>query len=73
MNYPLIIKEIFSCQATLQDQDNNLIYLPVEKLPKDVQVGQTLNLQINFENQSQQNFLAKKILNELLSNKKIDA
>lgn len=73
MNYPLIIKEISSYQATLKDQENNLIYLPIEKLPKDLSIGQTLNLQINFETVNSKNITAKEILNKLLGGKKIDA
>ena len=73
MNYPLVIKEISSCQATLKDQENNLIYLPIEKLPKNLSIGQTLNLQINFETANPKNVIAKEILNELLGSKKIDA
>lgn len=73
MDYPLTVKEITSCQATLKDQDNNLIYLPVEKLPKNLNIGQTINLQINFETANPKNIIAKEILNELLSGKKTDA
>jgi hypothetical protein len=73
MNYSLTVKEISSCQATLKDQENNLIYLPIEKLPKNLNIGQTLNLQINFETANPKNIIAKEILNELLGGKKIDA
>lgn len=69
MNYPLTVKEISSCQATLQDQENNLIYLPVDKLPKNLNIGQVVELQINFETTGQKNVIAKEILNELLGNK----
>lgn len=73
MDYPLTIKEISSCQATLKDQENNLIYLPIEKLPKNLSIGQTINLQINFETANPKNVNAKAILNELLGGKKIDS
>lgn len=67
MNYNLIIKEISSSQVTLKDQDNNLVYLPLEKLPKNLSIGQTLSLQINFETSNRQNITAKEIINELLN------
>jgi len=70
MDYPLTIKEISSCQAILKDQDNNLIYLPIDKLPDNLNIGQTLNLQINFETTNYKNIVAKEILNELLGGKK---
>jgi ABC-type lipoprotein release transport system permease subunit len=73
MDYHLIVKEITSCQATLKDQDNNLIYLPIEKLPRNLNIGQTINLQINFETANPKNIIAKEILNELLGGKKTDA
>ena len=69
MEYPLIIKELSSQQAILQDKDNNLIYLPKDKLPESLKIGQTLNLQINFESAGHENILAKEILNEILGNK----
>ena len=73
MDYQLIIQDISSCQATLKDQDNNLIYLPLEKLPKNYKIGQTINLQINFETANSKNITAKEILNELLGGKKLDS
>lgn len=73
MDYSLILKEITSSQATLKDQENNLIYLPIEKLPKNLNIGQTINLQINFETANPKNVNAKAILNELLGGKKIDS
>ena len=69
MEYPLIIKDLSSGQAILQDQDNNLIYLPKDKLPDSLSIGQTINLQINFESAGHENILAKEILNEILSDK----
>ena len=38
MDYPLIIKDISSGQAVLQDQDNNLVYLPKDKLPENLTI-----------------------------------
>jgi ABC-type lipoprotein release transport system permease subunit len=73
MDYQLTIRDISSCQATLKDQDNNLIYLPLDKLPKNSNIGQTINLQINFETANQKNIIAKEILNELLGGKKLDS
>jgi len=73
MDYKLTIKEISSCQATLKDQENNLIYLPLDKLPRNSNIGQTLNLQINFETANPKNIIAKEILNELLGDKKLDS
>ncbi len=70
MNYNLTITEINSTQAILKDQDNNLIYLPVEKLPRNICIGQVLNLQISLETDCRQNITAKEIINELLSSKK---
>ena len=70
MDYPLIVKDLSSGQAILQDQDNNLIYLPKDKLPDSLNIGQTVNLQINFESTGQEeSVLAKEILNEILSHK----
>jgi len=69
MEYSLILKDLSSQQAILQDQDNNLIYLPKDKLPKELAIGQILNLQINFESASHENILAKEILNEILGDK----
>ncbi len=66
MNYDLIVKEINSSQAILKDRDNNLVYLPIEKLPKNINTGQVLNLQINLETTNRQNITAKEIINELL-------
>jgi len=65
MDYPLTIKEISSQKVTLKDNDNNLIYLPKDKLPREITIGQLINLQINFDSTSHDN-LAKEILNELL-------
>lgn len=70
MNYSLVIEGLSSCQATLKDKDNNLIYLPLEKLPSNLKIGQTINLQINFETANPKNINAKEILNELLGVKK---
>lgn len=72
MDYPLSIKEITSSQVILKDQDNNLVYLPVGKLPKNISVGQTLILKIEFETNNK-NSIAKEILNELLGSKQIDS
>ena len=69
MEYSLILKDLSSQQAILQDQDNNLIYLPKDKLPEELTIGQTLNLQINFESADHENILAKEILNEILGDK----
>lgn len=69
MEYPLILKDLSSQQAILQDKDSNLIYLPKDKLPEELTIGQTLNLQINLESESHENILAKEILNEILGNK----
>ncbi len=73
MNYQLTVKEMSSYQAILKDQENNLVYLPLEKLPKNLNIGQTLNLQINCETANPKNIIAKEILNELLGGKKISA
>ena len=72
MDYPLSIKEITSSQAILKDQDNNLVYLPISKLPKNISVGQTLVLKIELETNNN-NSSAKEILNELLGSKQIDS
>ncbi len=69
MEYPLTIKDLSSQQAILQDNDNNLIYLPKDKLPEKLAIGQILNLQINFESDNHRKFLAKEILNDILGNK----
>ena len=66
MNYPLTIKEITSQKIVLKDDDDNLIYLPKNKLPENLAIGQTIKLQINLNNTDQKNDLAKEILNELL-------
>lgn len=70
MNYDLTVQEINSFQAILKDTDNNLVYLPLEKLPRSINVGQTLSLQINFETAKNQNITAKEIINELLNGKR---
>jgi hypothetical protein len=72
MDYPLSIKEITSSKAILKDQDNNLVYLPINKLPKNISVGQTLILKIELETNNN-NSIAKEILNELLGSKQIDS
>lgn len=72
MDYPLSIKEITSSQVILKDQDNNLVCLPVEKLPKNISIGQTLTIKIEFDTNNK-NSIAKEILNELLGSKKIDS
>lgn len=64
-----MIKDLSSQQVILQDQDNNLIYLPKNKLPEKLIIGQTLHLQINFESDGHKKFLAKEILNDILGNK----
>lgn len=69
MEYPLTIKDLSSQQAILQDKDNNLVYLPKDKLPENLTIGQMLNLQINFDSTGHENILAKEILNEILGNK----
>lgn len=66
MDYPLTIKEITSQKIVLKDDDDNLIYLPKNKLPENLAIGQTINLQINLNNTDKKNDLAKEILNELL-------
>lgn len=68
MNYFLRVKELLSQQAILEDDNNNLIYLPLEKLPKNLSLNQTLNLQVNLE--SKNGVSPKEIINELLSVKK---
>lgn len=66
MDYSLTIKEITSQKIVLKDDDDNLIYLPKNKLPENLAIGQTIKLQINLNNTDQKNDLAKEILNELL-------
>ena len=66
MEYPLTIEEITSQKIVLKDDDNNLIYLPKNKLPENLVIGQIVNLRIDFDNTNQKNDLAKEILNELL-------
>ncbi|MFZ2310091.1 MAG: hypothetical protein WAW11_00940 [Patescibacteria group bacterium] len=66
MEYLLTIRDFSSHQAILQDQDNNLIYWPKDKLPKDAVIGQLISFKIEAEtNQSEKN-LAKQILGEIL-------
>lgn len=67
MNYCLKIKDLLSQQAILEDEDNNLIYLPLKKLPNNLNIGQSINLQINLENN--QKISPKEIINELLGAK----
>jgi len=69
MEYPLIIKDLTSQQAILQDNESNLVYLPKNKLPENLTIGQILNLQINFESARSGNIIAKEILNEILGDK----
>ncbi len=69
MEYPLIIKDLTSQQAILQDNESNLVYLPKNKLPENLTIGQILNLQINFESARSENIIAKEILNEILGDK----
>jgi hypothetical protein len=64
MNYCLKIKDLLSQQAILEDEDNNLIYLPLKKLPNNLNIGQSLNLQINLETNNK--ISPKEIINELL-------
>jgi len=66
MEYPLTIKEIASQKIVLKDDDDNLIYLPKNKLPENLIIGQVINLRIDFNQTDQKNDLAKEILNELL-------
>jgi len=66
MEYPLTIKEITSQKIVLKDDADNLIYLPKDKLPEDLVIGQVINLRIDFNHTDQKNDLAKEILNELL-------
>jgi hypothetical protein len=66
MEYLLKIKEIASQKVILEDNDNNLVYLPRDKFPDNLNAGQTVNLQIIPASANPKNDVAKQILNEIL-------
>lgn len=66
MEYLLTIRDFSSHQAILQDQDNNLIYWPKDKLPADAIVGQVISFKIEEKAHNQEKTLAKQILGEIL-------
>lgn len=68
MEYLLTIKDFSSHQAILQDQDNNLIYWPKDKLPKNAIIGQLISFEVEAEMNNEEQTLAKKILGEILGN-----
>lgn len=68
MEYLLTIKDFSSHQAILQDQDNNLIYWPKDKLPKNSIIGQLISFEVEAEMNNEEQTLAKKILGEILGN-----
>jgi hypothetical protein len=66
MEYLLTIRDFSSHQTILQDQDNNLIYWPKDKLPKNAVIGQLISFKIEAENSQLEKNLAKQILGEIL-------
>lgn len=66
MEYLLTIRDFSSHQAILQDQDNNLIYWPKDKLPKEAVIGQLISFKIEAESSQLEKNLAKQILGEIL-------
>ncbi len=58
MDYELTVAGFSAEQVILQDQDNNLIYWPKEKLPQIPEIGQKLNFSIGTNKAG--------LLNELL-------
>jgi hypothetical protein len=66
MEYLLTIRDFSSYQAILQDQDNNLIYWPKDKLPKNAAIGQLISFKVEFEAKNEEKNLAKQILGEIL-------
>jgi len=66
MEYLLTIKEIASQKIILEDNDSNLIYLPRNKFPADLTVGQAVNLQMIPVSANPKNDIAKQISNEIL-------
>jgi hypothetical protein len=66
MEYLLTIRDFSSQQAILQDQDNNLIYWPKDKLPNNAVIGQLISFKIEAETSQLEKNLAKQILGEIL-------
>ena len=66
MEYLLTIRDFSSHQAILQDQDNNLIYWPKDKLPEGAVIGQLISFKIESGIKDQEKTLAKQILGEIL-------
>ncbi len=66
MEFNLKIKKEENDKFILEDENNNLIYWPKDKIPQDLTVGDNLKISINQNS-------AKEILNEILtSDKKIN-
>ncbi len=66
MEYLLTIRDFSSHQAILQDQDNNLIYWPKNKLPDNAVIGQLISFRVEAESGQPEKKLAKQILGEIL-------
>lgn len=66
MEYLLTIKDFSSHQVILQDQDNNLIYWPKDKLPSTAVIGQLISFKVESGTNNAEKTLSKKILEEIL-------
>ncbi len=67
MEYLLKIKDFSSQQVILQDQDNNLIYWPKDKIPANAVIGQLISFKIEDDQKKEDTILPKKILNEIFN------
>lgn len=65
----LTIIRIEKNAAILKTSDNNTVIWPINKLPQDVKIGSVLffNISENSIDASDNQILAKKILNEILN------
>jgi ribosomal protein S4E len=68
MNIKVIIKEIKEETTVLKFEDGNNISWPTNKLPKEIKVGDALNIAINDNGKTAEpEQLAKDLLNEILN------
>ncbi len=59
MEYYLVFKKQAEDKVILEDEKNNLIYWPKDKLPENIKEGEKIKISINQPS-------AKELLNEIL-------
>jgi hypothetical protein len=66
MKLELFVEQINDDRITLKTADEQIIYWPTDKFPKNIKEGEVINFSINHSSSPEGNDLAKNILNEIL-------